>query len=76
MSRQARFLLSYQEHCGWVSGLDGEMERRWEIFGEHMNDVDVSYSEQRHRTREAREDKICSKLKSLPLISQDFAGGS
>jgi hypothetical protein len=45
------------------------MERRWEIFGEHMNDVDVSYSEQRYRTREAREDKICSKLKSLPLIS-------
>jgi hypothetical protein len=38
------------------------MERGWEIFGEHMNDVDVSYSEQRHRTREAREDKICSKI--------------
>jgi len=56
------FCLAYAEHCEWVSRLEDEMEREWEKFTGHINDDDFSYSEQRQRTLQAREDKIQAEI--------------
>jgi hypothetical protein len=56
------FCIAYKEHCEWVSGLEDEMERDWETFGEDIYYRDISYPELYYQTLRAREDKIHAEI--------------